>query len=339
MSPVSSPPTVERPRVVFMGTADLAAKVLSVLAADARWQVVLVVAQPDKAVGRGLQVQAPPVKVEALSRGLSVAQPLKARDPEFLEQLKSLAPDVVLVAAYGQLLPPALLEIPRTGCLNVHTSLLPRWRGAAPIQWAIAEGDPETGVTLMRMDAGLDTGDIVGVAKTPIHGTDTGQTLHDRLAGIGANLVVDLLPAWLEGKLAPRPQPAEGVRHARKLMREDGCLDWSQPAVVLDRRIRAFNPWPGAYTPVKSGSGEPRGLLKVWEAEVVDSGTGGTLSDTVGSPEVGRVCIAAGDRLEIATGQGRLALRVLQREGRRRMNAREFLAGGGLAVGDRLGAV
>lgn len=323
-----------------MGTPDLAAKVLSVLAADARWQIVLVVAQPDKAVGRGLQVQAPPVKVEALARGLPVAQPLKARDPEFLQQLKDLAPDVVLVAAYGQLLPPALLEIPRTGCLNVHTSLLPRWRGAAPIQWAIAEGDPETGVTLMRMDAGLDTGDIVGVAKTPIHGSDTGQTLHDRLAEIGANLVVDLLPAWLEGKLASRPQPTEGIRHARKLTREDGCLDWSQPAVVLDRRIRAFNPWPGAYTTAMSGSGEARGLLKVWDAAVVEAGDeepAGAGSVSAGMPRSGEVCVAAGDRLEIATGQGRLALLTVQREGRRRMSVREFLAGGGLAVGDRLG--
>jgi methionyl-tRNA formyltransferase len=323
-----------------MGTPDLAAKVLSVLAPDPRWEIVLVVAQPDKAVGRGLQVQAPPVKAEALARGLPVAQPLKARDPEFLEQLKSLAPDVVLVAAYGQLLPPALLEIPRAGCLNVHTSLLPRWRGAAPIQWAIAEGDPETGVTLMRMDAGLDTGDIVGVAKTPIHATDTGQSLHDRLAEIGANLVVDLLPAWLEGKLAPRPQPAEGVRHARKLAREDGCLDWSQPAVVLDRRIRAFNPWPGAYTTATSCSGEARGLIKVWDATRVEPAAEEPLdAGAAVTPVPGQVCVAGGDRLEIATGQGRLALRVVQREGRRRMSAREFLAGGGLAEGDRLGTV
>jgi methionyl-tRNA formyltransferase len=306
-----------------MGTPELARTVLGALADDSRWEVVGVVVQPDKPVGRGLQLQAPPVKVEALARGLRVLQPGKARDPGFLEELAGLAPDVVVVAAYGQLLPPALLAIPRRGCLNVHTSLLPRWRGAAPIQWAIAEGDAETGVTLMRMDAGLDTGDVVAEARTPILDTDNGQTLHDRLGRMGAELLVRTLPDWLEGRVEARPQPVEGVTYARKLTREMAGLDWGQPAVVLDRRIRAFHPWPGAHT---SG---PGGLLKIWEAAPDVESSGG---------EPGEVRVASGDDLLVATSRGGLRLRVVQREGRRRMTAREFLTGGGLKPGDRLGA-
>lgn len=310
-----------RPRLVFMGTPELARTVLVGLADDPRWEIVRVVVQPDKPVGRGLQCQPPPVKVEALARGLSVVQPVKARDPGFLAELAALEPDLVVVAAYGQLLPPALLAIPSRGCLNVHTSLLPRWRGAAPIQWAIAEGDAETGVTLMRMDAGLDTGEIVAEVRTAIGPADTGQTLHDRLAQLGTALLVRTLPDWLQGKIMARPQPAEGVTYARKLTRELGLLDWQQPAEVLERRIRAFNPWPGAHTT------SPVGLLKVWEAAAIP-GSGG---------QPGRVASAAGDQLVVETAMGSLALQSVQREGRRRMTAREFLAGGGLRSGDRLG--
>lgn len=318
-----------RPRVVFMGTPELARTVLVGLVGDDRWEVVLVVAQPDKPVGRGMQVQAPPVKAEAQARGLPVAQPAKARDPEFLTRLRALSPDVVVVAAYGQLLPPELLSIPRAGCLNVHTSLLPRWRGAAPIQWAIAEGDEETGVTLMRMDVGLDTGDIVAVVRTPILETDTSAVLHDRLAGLGARLVVETLPGWLAGEVVARPQPAEGVRLARKLSREDGALEWRLPAEVLARRVRAFSPWPGAYTLVEGGEGGTSSwVLKVWDA-VVERGAS--------EQPAGQVLAASGDDWVVAAGAGALRLRTVQREGRRRMTAREFLAGGGIRVGDRLG--
>jgi methionyl-tRNA formyltransferase len=199
-------------------------------AAEGRWEIVQVVAQPDKPVGRGLALQPPPVKVEAQLRGWPVIQPVRAREAGFVERVRELAPDVIVVAAYGQILPPSLLAIPRCGCLNVHTSVLPRWRGAAPIQWAILAGDAETGVTLMRMDAGLDTGDIVAVERTPIGAGDTGQTLHDRLALLGGALLVRVLPDWLAGRMESRRQPEEGVTYARKLAREDGRLDWGETA-------------------------------------------------------------------------------------------------------------
>ncbi len=320
-----------RPRVVFMGTPDLARTVLRSLLRAGLWDLPLVVAQPDKPVGRGLQLQAPPVKEEALAHGLQVLQPIRARDPVFLDQVRSFRPDVVVVAAYGQILPPELLAVPRHGCLNVHTSILPRWRGAAPIQWAILEGDTETGVTLMRMDAGLDTGDVLGVERTPLAADETGRTLHDRLAAMGGDFLVRLLPDWLEGRLQPVPQPKEaGVTYARKLRREDGRLDWLSPAAVLDRRVRAFDPWPGAFThlPAES-SGTPPPQLKIWESRPV-AWSGPALPGTV--------LEARGEDLVVATGEGGLRIVSLQREGRRRMSAREFLAGGGLPVGSRLGA-
>lgn len=302
-----------------MGTPDLARTVLSRLADGmSPWgELVGVVAQPDKPVGRGLQMQAPPVKQEALARGLEVAQPSKARDPEFLRLLHRMAPDVIVVAAYGQLLPPDLLAIPRFGCLNVHTSLLPRWRGAAPIQWAILEGDTETGITLMRMDAGLDTGDILAMERTAVRPDDTGQILHDRLAVLGGDLLIRTLPDWLEGRITPRPQGPQGVTYARKLTREDGRLDWRRPAAVLERQIRALNPWPGAWTHVVEPESAPW-LLKVWRASV---------EPCSGSP--GEILRASGDELLVAAGAGTGSLRLLevQREGRKRIPTRDFLAG------------
>lgn len=233
------------PRLVFMGTADLAATVLRRLVADPRWQVILAVSQPDRPKGRDLALQPTPVKQAALELGIPMDQPTKARDPEFIEHLRTLAPDLMVVAAYGQLLPQTLLDIPRHGCLNVHTSLLPAYRGAAPIQWALADGLNETGVTLMRMEAGLDTGPIVTTATTPILDEDTGQSLHDRLADLGGELLVRSLPDYLAGYLQPRTQPLDGVSLARKIIKEDGRLVWERPAVELWRRLRAFTPGPG----------------------------------------------------------------------------------------------
>jgi methionyl-tRNA formyltransferase len=302
------------PRLVFMGTADLAATVLRRLVADPRWRLILAVSQPDRPKGRDLALQPTPVKQAALESGIPVDQPAKARDPGFLERLRSLAPDLIVVAAYGQLLPQSLLDIPRHGCLNVHTSLLPAYRGAAPIQWALADGLAETGVTLMRMDAGLDTGPIVATAITPIRDDDNGQTLHDRLADLGGDLLVDSLPEYLAGRLIPRPQPSEGVSLARKITKEDGRLVWDRPAVDLWRRIRAFTPWPGAFCHAEGG-GRSR-LVKIHAAVPCE-----------GSGRPGERIDAGKGRLVVACGTGALELRLLQPEGGRRMDAAAFLAG------------
>lgn len=315
----------ERPRLVFMGTPTLARTVLETLADQPSWEIVLVVPQPDRPRGRGLACQPPPVKEAAVSLGLPVDQPASARDPAFLARLRAIAPEVIVVAAYGQLLPPDLIAIPRHGCLNLHTSILPRWRGAAPIQWAILAGDRQTGVTLMRMDAGLDTGDILATESIPILDTDTSQTLHDRLADVGASLLVRTLPDWLSGRLQPVPQPTEGVTLARKLTKEDGRLDWSESAEALGRRIRALDPWPGAYTTLPDPVDRPV-LLKIWKAvPIPDHGPPGV------------ILRAAGQDLVVATGDGALRLEVLQREGRRPLPARDFLAGHSLRAGQQLG--
>jgi len=311
--------------LVFFGTAELAAASLRALAAAPAFSIRLVVTRPDRPQGRSLRLQASPVKATALELGLPVAQPDRCRAPEFLDQVRAVAPALIVVAAYGQILPPTLLALPRFGCLNVHASLLPRHRGAAPIQWAIIEGDTETGVTIMRMDAGLDTGDLLAQATTPIQTDDTGATLHDRLAGLGADLLVRTIPGYVAGETLPRPQPAEGVTYARKIAKVDGRLDWSKPATDLERRVRAFTPWPGAFTflppPTKPV------LLKIWHAVAAEAAS--ALSGTVVS--------TCGDGITIAAGTGALTVTELQREGGRRLRAAEFLAGHPLAVGTVLG--
>jgi methionyl-tRNA formyltransferase len=257
-----------------------------------------------------------------LESGLPILQPEKARDPVFVEQLRALAPELVVVAAFGQLLPPSILELPRHGCLNVHASLLPRWRGAAPIQWAMLEGDAETGVTIMKIDAGLDTGDMLTFARTPITPADNSQTLHDRLAEMGAELLVRTIPDYLAGKLTPIRQPAEGVTYARKLNKEDGRLDWTLPAQQLHRRVRAFTPWPGAFTQW----GDPPKMLKVWETEIRPA-TG---------PNPGEILAADKEGILVACGHDALLIKTLQKEGGRRLTAQEFLAGHGLSPATKL---
>ena len=318
--PADRPPL----HLVFMGTAPLAAVSLNALAENPALHVLAVVTQPDKPRGRDLKLQPSAVKELALKKNLPVLQPLKARDPGFLEQLRDLQPELIIVAAYGQILPQAILDLPRHGCLNVHTSLLPKHRGAAPIQWAIAHGDAETGVTIMRMDAGLDTGDIVSVEATPILPSDDSQMLHDRLAHLGAALLTRTIPDFVAGKITPRKQPADGASYARKIEKEDGHLDWSQPAHVLWNRLRAFTPWPGAFTFLPA---EPKPLLlKIWQAEPVE--------DLRGAP--GEILQADKSGLVIACGKGALRILTLQREGGRRMSAPEFLAGSHLQPGTRL---
>ncbi|MBI3882297.1 MAG: methionyl-tRNA formyltransferase [Verrucomicrobia bacterium] len=312
-------------RVIFMGTAPLACASLRALAESPAFEVAAVVTQPDRPKGRDLKLQPSAVKELALALNRPVLQPERARQPEFIEQLRALRPDLIVVAAYGQILPQSLLDVPRLGCLNVHTSLLPKYRGAAPIQWAIANGDAETGVTIMKMDAGLDTGAIVATERTPIADADDAPTLHDRLAQLGAALLVKTVPDFAAGKITPQPQPAEGSSYARKIEKEDGRLDWSQPARVLWQRLRAFTPWPGAFTFLPA---QPKPvLLKIRRAEPVQRDGGNP----------GEVLEAGADGIVVACGEGALRLLEVQREGGKRLAAREFLAGCPLAKSQRLG--
>jgi methionyl-tRNA formyltransferase len=313
-------------RLLFMGTAELACASLRALCREPSFHVIAIVSQPDKPRGRDLKLQPTPVKALALAENLPVLQPARARDEGFMVELRSLQPDLIVVAAYGQMLPQPILDLPRFGCLNVHTSLLPKYRGAAPIQWAILNGDAETGVTIMQMDAGLDTGPILTQATTPIAPSDDAQTLHDRLAELGGALLVKTIPDYVAGKITPRPQPAEGASHARKITKEDGHIDWSQPALMLWHRVRGFTPWPGAFTHL-TGEDQPR-LLKLWRAEVEPRFSG----------QPGLILRADKDGLIVACGRQALRILQLQREGRRKMSVQEFLAGHPLPPGSRLGA-
>jgi methionyl-tRNA formyltransferase len=309
-------------RIIFMGTAELSCASLEKLAGDKNFSVLAVVTQPDKPNGRELKLTPSPVKILAEKFNLPVLQPLKARDEKFISELRGLKPDLLAVVAYGQILPQAILDLPPFGCLNVHTSLLPKYRGAAPIQWAIANGEPETGVTIMKMDAGLDTGPILSTCRTPILPTDDSQILHDRLAQFGAELLVETIPDFVAGKISPQPQPAEGSSYAAKIKKEDGLIDWHLPAQKIWNGLRAFTPWPGAFTFLKSEA--KRQLLKIWKAEVVENnGLTGT--------------VLSADKSGIVVGCGENALRILelQREGGRRMSAADFLAGSALRAGEK----
>lgn len=311
-------------RVIFMGTAELACASLEALAREPGFSVAAVVTQPDRPRGRDLKLQPSPVKHAALRLGLPVLQPERARAEAFIAQLRDLRPDAIAVAAYGQILPLAILELPRFGCFNVHTSLLPKYRGAAPIQWAILNDEAATGVTIMKMDEGLDTGDILRQEATPIHADDNSQSLHDRLAQIGASLLVPVLRDFAAGKITPRPQPAAGASHARKITKEDGLMDWTQPARGLWNRVRAFTPWPGAFTHLPARP-QPQ-LLKIWRAEI---------GEPTGAP--GEILRADKTGILVGCGVGSLRLLELQREGGRRMSAGDFLIGHPLPAGARFG--
>ncbi|HVP63044.1 MAG TPA: methionyl-tRNA formyltransferase [Myxococcaceae bacterium] len=302
-------------RIAFFGTPPFAVPALR--ACQAVGTVVAVVTQPDRPRGRGQHVTPSAVKAEAEKAGVPVLQPPKLKGTDFGERLRAMQLDAAVVAAYGRILPAEVLSAPRLGCLNVHASLLPRWRGAAPIQWAIASGDPETGVCLMQMEAGLDTGPVLALRRTPILAGDTSESLHARLSELGGALLREELPRFLAGMLTPCPQPAEGVTIARLVEKEDGRLDWTRPAVELERRVRAFVPWPGGWTQLGQQ------LLKVWRAEAVPgSGPPGTV-------------LAAHGTLDVACGQGALRLVEVQPEGKRRMTAAEFLSGHRLREGER----
>jgi methionyl-tRNA formyltransferase len=296
-------------KIVFAGTPEFA--VPSLRAAARHNEVVAVYTQPDRPAGRGRGLAASPVKLEALKRGIPVLQPETLRNPDTQAALRALAPDIMVVVAYGLILPRAVLAIPRHGCWNVHASLLPRWRGAAPIQRAIEAGDTESGVCLMQMEAGLDTGPVILRQATPISATDTGGLLHDRLAELGAQVLADGLGLLRAGiRPIPTPQPAEGVSYAHKLDKAEARLDWSQPAEVLARKVRAFVPWPIAEASV---AGE---RLRIHGAVALDLRH---------QAAPGTLLAATRQGLDIACGQGALRLRVVQREGGKAITAADYL--------------
>ncbi len=297
-----------------MGTPEFA--VSSLAACFELGDVVAVVTQPDKPKGRGNTLAAPPVKELALSRGVPVLQPVKLRTPPFSEELRKFNPDVCVVTAYGRILPKDILELPPMGCVNVHASLLPRFRGAAPIQWAIAHGDTETGVSLMVMDEGLDTGPVLAMKRLPIGADETSASLHVKLAALGGEVLRESLPKYLSGELKPVTQPSEGVVLAPIIDKDEGRLDFTKPAVELERRLRAFTPWPGAFTTLGGK------LFKVHRMRAAGS---------TGAP--GAVLAANQDGIEVACGEGSLVLLEVQPEGKRVMSAADFLSGHKLATG------
>jgi methionyl-tRNA formyltransferase len=302
-------------RVVFIGTGEIGVPTLRALQDSREHELAGIVTQPDKPVGRDQQIQAPPIKAAVAEEKISILQPARIKDRPAIEEIRALQPDVIVVMAYGQILPRDVLEIPRIACLNLHASLLPRWRGAAPIQAAIAAGDRESGITVMYMDEGLDTGDVLLQRKIAIGPTETGGALHDRLGQIAPEALLESL-RLLAGENAPRlPQDNTLATKAPKLDREDGRINWSEPAEIIERKIRGFNPWPGAFTIIADSSNKPRNL-KIFSASIV------TLS---GQP--GEIMPAGDNSLVFATGNKALALGEVQLEGKQRMSAREFVRG------------
>lgn len=309
-----------------MGTPAFAVPCLRALCEVA--EVVLVITQPDKPQGRGLALTPPPVKRFAQERGIPVLQPLKARDGVLQRALSEASLDFALVVAYGKILPADVLSAPRLGCLNVHGSLLPRFRGAAPIQWAILSGDRETGVCLMQMDVGMDTGPVLDLRKTSILENETSGELFERLAVLSGELVKESIPRFLAGELRAVPQPELGVTHARMIEKEDGALDFNETAQQLHDRVRALSPWPGAHAVLQAAStGEhvPPVRIKVHETRVVVGG------EVHGAPGV--VLSASPEGVVVACGAGTIRLITLQLDGKRKMDARAFLAGHPIAPG------
>lgn len=309
-------------RLIFAGTPDFAVPALDALV-RAGHEVIAVYTQPDRPAGRGRKLSLSPVKVRAQALDIPVEQPESLKSAEAQSTLAAFKPDAMIVVAYGLLLPQAVLDIPKYGCLNIHASLLPRWRGAAPIQRAIAAGDTESGVGIMQMEKGLDTGPVLLEKHTSISGSETGGSLHDRLAVLGAEAIVEALGGIAEGGLQPQPQDSAQATYAHKLTKQEAELDWAQPADVLARQVRAFDPWPVAFTRLGNET------LRVWSA-VPMSKAGSTTTP-------GEIIAASGEGIDVATGDGVLRITRLQPPGKRPMNAAEFLNGHPLAPGARLG--
>ncbi len=301
-------------KLIFAGTPEFAAQALQAIV-DAGHEVALVLSQPDRPAGRGMTLQASPVKKLALEKGIEVFQPLSLKDAAAQEKIAAVGAEVMVVAAYGLILPQVVLDMPRFGCLNIHASLLPRWRGAAPIQRALLAGDAASGVCIMQMEAGLDTGPVLLRGAFPIAPDDTSVTLHDRLAALGAQLIVEAL-----GKLPlpAEPQPTEGVTYAHKIEKAEALIDWTKHAAELDRHLRAFNPFPGAQA-VFAGQ-----TVKLWRATPVEA-----------SGEIGQILAVDRSTIVVACGEGALAISELQKAGGKRLPVQQFLAGHPLKVGDR----
>ena len=299
-------------KLIFAGTPEFAAQSLSAILA-AGHQVALVLTQPDRPSGRGMSLRPSPVKALALAAGIEVFQPLSLKDPAAQEKVRAVGAEAMIVAAYGLILPQAVLDFPRYGCINIHASLLPRWRGAAPIQRAILAGDGETGVCIMQMEAGLDTGPVLLSGRLPIALDETAGSLHDKLAELGARLVVEALERL---PLPALPQPEAGVTYAAKIEKAEALLDWRLPAAELERKVRAFNPFPGASTTLDGVS------IKIWQAAAVS-----------GAAAPGTVLAADRNGIVVACGDGALRLGELQKAGGKRLSAAQFLSGNALSVG------
>ena len=321
LTPSSQHPTpnIHPLRLVFMGTPEFAVPSLQTLLSGED-PVVGVFTQPDQPSGRGMVLHAPPVKVLARAHNLPVYQPMKLRESGVLAQLRAWQPDLIVIAAYGKILPTAILDLPPHGCINVHASLLPKYRGAAPIQWAIANGEIETGVTIMRVIERMDAGDILLQKAMPIADTDTGGSLHNKLAWLGAEALREALQLFKHGKLDAHPQHEADATYAPMIKKEDGRIDWSQNATTIERRIRAFNPWPSAHT---TWNGK---LLKIFAARVARS-------SSYPSHPPGTVVEVTPVSLVVATGAGHLSLEEIQLEGKKRLPIEEFLKGHRLTPG------
>ena len=308
-------------RIAFAGTPAFAAVALQALV-DARFDIAVVLTQPDRPAGRGLRESPSAVKLLALRHGVTVAQPQTLRNEEILAQLCATAAQAMVVAAYGLILPSAVLDLFPAGCINIHASLLPRWRGAAPIQRAILAGDRESGISIMHMEQGLDTGPVYLARTIPILPDDSAGSLHDRLAALGARCIVESLPQIATGALAPVPQPTDGISYAHKITKPEAAIDWQRDSLEVDRQIRAFNPLPGAFSLLRN---EP---VKIWRAFASDRGPGAP----------GEILACSADGIEVACGKGMLKITELQKAGSRRLSAAEFLRGSPPVPGERFGS-
>ena len=308
-------------KIVFMGTPDFSVGALDALV-EAGHEILAVVTQPDKPKGRSGQMQFPPVKECALRHGLTVLQPVKIKTPEWVDKLRELKADVFVVAAFGQILSKEILDMPKYGCVNIHASLLPKYRGAAPINWAIINGEKETGVTIMQMNEGVDTGDMLSHVVVPIAPKETAESLFDKLAKAGAELIVETLSKLEAGEIIPVPQDESQSSHVKMMNKSLGKIDWNQDAVVIERLVRGLNSWPSAYTYYQGKS------VKLWDCDVVEAAA---------KAVPGTIIAVAKDSFDVATGNGALRVLELQLEGKKRMDTKSFLLGNQWKTGMQLG--